>query len=145
MEIEAVKTVHGPISVPVLWFKVEKQPGPEERVGIGSVGFKIKVGRKTVVNLGDSILRKEWAGLEPDDVLMLPIGGMGNDTWTMDVSDALEAVKLIAPKRVIPCHYNVPFLWIKNIAPADDQLFKREVEKLGVECNIMGHADTIEI
>lgn len=144
VEIEAVKTVHGPISVPVLWFKIEKQPGPGERVGIGSMGFKIKVGGKTLVNLGDSILQREWAGLEPD-VLMLPIGGMGNDTWTMDVADALEAVKLIAPKRVIPCHYNVPFLWIKNVAPADDQLFKREVEKLGIECNVMGRADTIEI
>ena len=41
--------------------------------------------------------------------------------------------------------YNVPFLWIKNIAPADDQFFKREVGKLGIECNIMQHGDEIEI
>jgi L-ascorbate metabolism protein UlaG (beta-lactamase superfamily) len=59
---------------------------------------------------------------------MHPVGGLGNNTWTMDVSDAFEAVKLIAPGMVIPCHYNVLFLWIKNIAPADDQLFEREVE-----------------
>ena len=144
VEIEAVKAVHGPISVPVLWFKISKQPGPGERVGIGSVGFKITLDGKTVVNLGDSILQKEWAGLTPD-VLMLPIGGLGDNTWTMDVSDALEAVKLMAPKMVVPCHYNVPFLWIKNIAPADDQLFKREVEKLGIECNIMQYGDEIEI
>ena len=57
----------------------------------------------------------------------------------------LEAVKLIEPKKVIPCHYNIPFLWIKNIAPADDQLFKREVEKLGIECKIMQRGDEIEI
>lgn len=144
VEIEAVKTVHGPIRVPVLWFRIKKQPGPGERVGIGSVGFKIKLDGKTIVNLGDSILQKEWAGLEPD-VLMLPIGGLGDNTWTMDVSDALEAVKLIAPKKVIPCHYNVPFLWIKNIAPADHHLFKREVENLGIECNIMQYGDEIEI
>ncbi len=144
MEIEAVKSVHGPISVPILWFKINKYPGPEERVGIGSTGFKIKIDDKSIVNLGDSILQKEWEGLAPD-VLMLPIGGLGNNTWTMDVSDALEAVKLIAPKKVIPCHYNVPFLWIKNVAPADDELFKREVEKLGIECNIMGRGDAIEI
>ena len=140
VEIEAVKSVHGPISVPILWFKIEKQPGPGERVGIGSVGFKITLGGKTILNLGDSILLEEWTGLEPD-VLMLPIGGLGDNTWTMDVSDALEAVKMIAPKKVIPCHYNVPFLWIKNIAPADDQLFKHKVEKLGIECDIMRYGD----
>ena len=144
VQIEAVKSVHGPISVPILWFKIKKQPGPGERVGIGSTGFKITLDSKTIVNLGDSILLKEWTRLEPD-VLMLPIGGLGDNIWTMDVSDALEAVKLIAPKKVIPCHYNAPFLWIKNIAPADDQLFKREVEKLGIECTIMQYGDEIEI
>ncbi len=142
--IEAVKSVHGPISVPILWFRIKKQPGPGERVGIGSTGFKITLDGKTIANLGDSILLDDWTGIEPD-VLMLPIGGLGDNTWTMDVSDAIKAVKLIAPKRVIPCHYNVPFLWIKNIAKADDQLFKREVEKLGIECNIMQHGDEIEI
>lgn len=144
VEIEALKAVHGPISVPVLWLRIKKYPGPGERVGIGSVGFKIRLEGKTVVNLGDSIMQKEWAGLEPD-VLMLPIGGMGENTWTMDVSEALEAVKLIAPKKVIPCHYNVPFLWIKNMAPADDQLFKREAEGLGVECTILRRGDEVEI
>jgi len=142
--IEAIKTVHGPIKVPVLWFTIEKHPGPNERVGIGSVGFKVTVDGKTIVNLGDSILQKEWAGLGPD-VLMMPIGGMGNDTWTMDVDDAIAAVKLIQPKRVIPCHYNVPFLWIRNCAPADDQRFKREVEQLGVACHIIHRADVIEL
>ena len=144
VEIEAVRSVHGPIRVPVLWFKIEKQPGPGERVGIGSTGFRIALDGKTIVNLGDSILLREWTGLEPD-VLMLPIGGLGDNTWTMDVADAVEAVKLIAPKTVIPCHFNVPFLWIRNIAPADGQLFQREVEKLGIECNILQYGDEIEI
>ena len=144
VDIEAVKSVHGPIIVPILWFKIKKQPGPGERTGIGSVGVKITLDGKTVVNLGDSIFQNAWTGLKPD-VLMLPIGGLGNNTWTMDVSDALQAVELIAPKKVIPCHYNVPFLWIRNIAPADDQLFKREVEKMGIECNIMQSGEELEI
>ena len=144
VKIEAIKSVHGPISVPILWFKINQMPGPGERVGIGSVGFKITLDGKTIVNLGDSILQNEWAGLKPD-VLMLPIGGLGNNTWTMDLSDALEAVKLIEPKKVIPCHYNVPFFWKKNIAPANDQLFKHEVNKLGIECSIMQYGDEIEI
>jgi len=144
VKIEAVKSVHGPISVPILWFNIKQQPGPGERIGIGSVGFKITLDGKTIVNLGDSILQNEWTGLNPD-VLMLPIGGLGNNTWTMDLSDALEAVKLISPRKVIPCHYNVPFFWIKNIAPADSQLFKHEVKKLGIECSIMQYGDEIEI
>jgi L-ascorbate metabolism protein UlaG (beta-lactamase superfamily) len=36
------------------------------------------------------------------DVAVLPIG----DRFTMGPADALEAVKLLAPKRVIPSHYN---------------------------------------
>ncbi len=144
VKIETVNSVHGPIVIPILWFKLKLQPGPGERTGLGSMGFKIIIGDKTIVNLGDSVLQKDWEGLKPD-VLMLPIGGLGNNTWTMDVSDALEAVKLISPRKVIPCHYNVSLFWIKNIAPADDQLFKREVENLGIECSIMQYGDEIEV
>ena len=144
VNIEAVKSVHGPIAIPILGFKLKRQPGPGERTGLGSMGFKITVDGKMIVNLGDSLLQTEWEGLKPD-VLMLPIGGLGNNTWTMDVADALEAVKLISPRIVIPCHYNVSLFWIKNIAPADDQGFKREVEKLGIDCVIMQFGDEIEI
>ncbi len=144
VNIEAVKSVHGPVEIPILWFKIKKQPGPGERTGLGSMGFKITLGDKTVLNLGDSLLLNEWEGLQPD-VLMLPIGGKGNNTWTMDVPNAIEAIKMISPKMVIPCHYNVSLLWIKGIVSADDQLFKREVEKLGIECNIMQYGDEIDV
>ena len=36
------------------------------------------------------------------DVAVLPIG----DLFTMGPDDALEAVKLLKPKRVVPSHYN---------------------------------------
>jgi len=144
VKIEAIKSVHGLIAVPILGFKVRQQPGAGERVGLGSTRFKITLVDKTVVNLGDSLLLQEWDGLNPD-VLMLPIGGFEKNTWTMDVPDAIEAVKRIAPKIVISCHYNVGFFWIKNIVPADDQFFKREVETLGIDCRIMQYGDAIEI
>ena len=32
-----------------------------------------------------------------------------------------------------------------NIAPADDQLFKRGVEKPGIECTIMQSGDEVEV
>lgn len=144
VKIEAIKSVHGPIVVPFLGFKKKKYPGPQERAGLGSMGFKINIDDKTIVNLGDSLLQKEWEGMKPD-LLMIPIGGAGGNTWTMDVTEAIEAVKLISPKMVIPCHYNASFFWIKNINPADDQFFKNEIEKLGIECSIMKYSDEINI
>jgi L-ascorbate metabolism protein UlaG (beta-lactamase superfamily) len=108
------------------------------------MGFKISVNNKTIVNLGDSLLQKEWEGLRPD-VLMIPIGGQGGGIWTMDEADALEAVKLISPEKVIPMHYNAPFLWLKNCAPADAEMFKREVEKMGMECIVMKSGDEMRV
>lgn len=144
VRFDAVKSVHGPIAIPILGFKLKRQPGPGERVGLGSMAFKITMGDMSVLNLGDSLLLPDWEGLAPD-VLMLPIGGLGNNTWTMDVDDALSAVRLISPKRVIPCHYSVPFLWNRRFAVADDQRFKREAEKMGSECCIMGSGEAIDI
>jgi L-ascorbate metabolism protein UlaG (beta-lactamase superfamily) len=36
------------------------------------------------------------------DLAVLPIG----DRFTMGPEDSIEAVQLLAPKRVAPCHYN---------------------------------------
>jgi len=144
VQIEAIRSKHGPIEIPILGFKLKQKPGPGVRVGLGSTGFKITVAGKTIVNLGDSLLLPEWRGLRPD-ILMLPIGGLGNNVWTMDVKDAVEAVRLISPGLVIPCHYNVPFFWHKKFAPADDHWFKTEVEKLGVDCRLMERGDAIDL
>jgi len=107
----------------------------------GSIGLKMTIGDKTLVNLGDTVLQKGWEGLKPD-VLMIPIGGRVIKN-TMGEKEALEAVRLIEPKKVIPMHYNGDFLWQRNINPADDELFKREVEKMGIECIIMKYGDEI--
>ncbi len=142
VSFEAVKSRHGPIAVPILGFTIRRQPGPNERVGIGSMGFKMTIGDKSVLNLGDSIFLPEWEGLAPD-VLMLPIGGLGQNTWTMDVAEALKAVEIISPRVVIPCHYNVPFLWKRKFAVADDARFKREAESRGVECHILKYGEEL--
>jgi len=139
---EAVRSVHGPIAIPLLFLTLRQEPGPDERVGLGDMGFKITVGGKSIVNLGDSLLLPDWEGLSPD-VLMLPIGGMGQNTWTMDVDDAVKAVQMIAPRAVIPCHYNVPFFWKRRFAIADDKRFRREVEKLGVACCILKSGEAL--
>ena len=141
---EAVKTQHGPIAIPIFGFTLRVQPGPDERVGLGSMGFKITVGDTSVLNLGDSLLLRDWEKLTAD-VLLLPIGGLGQGTWTMDVDEALEAIALIAPRHVIPCHYNVPLFWKRRFAPADDGRFKREAERLGIECTILQYGESVTI
>ena len=99
---------------------------------------------ESILNLGDSVLLPEWKDVSAD-VLMLPIGGLGHHTWTMDVDEALEAVKLVSPRQVIPCHYNVPLFWKRRFAVADDQRFKREAERLGVECTILKCGETLTV
>ena len=141
---EAVRSKHGPIAVPLFGFTLRQRPGPNERVGLGSMGFKITIGDHSVLNLGDSLLLPDWDGLRPT-VLMIPIGGLGQNTWTMDVDDALRAVERIDPELVIPCHYNVPFLWKRKMAVADDARFKREVEALGKKCCILGAGDVLTV
>ncbi len=144
VKIDAVRTVHGPIIIPIFGFAIKAQPGPGERVGLGSMGFRITINGISILNLGDSVLLPEWKDVAAD-VLMLPIGGLGHHTWTMDVDEALEAVKLVSPRRVIPCHYNVPLFWKRRFALADDQRFKREAERLGVECTILKCGETLTV
>lgn len=144
VSVEAVRTKHGPIAVPLFGFTLRARPGSNERVGLGSMGFKITIGDKSVLNLGDSVLLPEWRGLTAD-VLMLPIGGLGQNTWTMDVDEALEAARLISARYVIPCHYDIPFLWKRKFASADDQRFKKEIERIGAECAILRYGESITI
>lgn len=129
---------HGTVRLFFGLIKLEKENIDFAR---GSIGFRISVGDKSVVNLGDTVFQEEWEGLKPD-VLMVPIGGRVSRN-TMDEKEALNAVRLIGPKRVVPCHYNCDFLWKRNINTADDETFKREVEKMGIACHIMRYGDEI--
>lgn len=131
---------HGTIKLFWWWIRLEKDAIPFAR---GSIGFKITIWDKTVVNLGDTLLQKDWVDLKPD-VLMIPIGGSKIHN-TMDEKEALDAVKIIKPRLVIPCHYNCPFILIKNANPANDKKFKMDVEKLGIECMIMWNWESIQI
>ncbi len=161
--VEGLKTKHGPLSVRLLAGLIELKATRNVRghgtvkllFGLvklekdnidfarGSIGFKITIGDKTVVNLGDTVTQKGWEGLRPD-VLMVPIGGKVIKNTT-DEKEALEVVKLVSPKKVVPTHYNCPALWQKNINPADDDMFKNEVEKLGRQCILMKYGDEIVV
>ena len=75
---------------------------------------------------------------------MIPIGGKTIHN-TMDVEEALQATNIMQPKLVIPCHYNVPAFFTRKYNPADDEMFKREVEKTGAECVILHQGESVEL
>jgi len=145
MTISGLKTEHGPLTLKIGPIKMTEYPGPEERVGWGSMGFKIELNGSTIVNLGDTLLHLEdWQMIKNADVLMIPIGGREAHN-TMDETEALQAVKELYPKVVIPCHYNLPAFFKKNYCAVDDIKFKQEVEKMEIECRIMKNGDEIEV
>lgn len=145
MSITGIKTAHGPLTLKLGPISKMFTPGPDQRIGWGAIGFNIQLDGKSVVNLGDTLLNeKEWRSIKNSDVLMIPIGGK-NVHNTMDEREAIEAVKIIQPKLVIPCHYNCPALFSKKYNPADDKMFKEEVEKMGIECAVLQKGDSIDI
>jgi L-ascorbate metabolism protein UlaG (beta-lactamase superfamily) len=78
---------------------------PDGTYGGNPCGFLITLndGRK-IYDAGDTGLFGDMKliGEEGIDLAILPIG----DNYTMGPDDALRAVKLIQPKKVLPVHYN---------------------------------------
>lgn len=108
MAITGIKTTHSPHTLKFGPFSKTLKPGPDKRIGWGAIGFKIQLDGKTLVNLGDTLLHeKEWQTINKSDVLMILIGGTAIHN-TMDEAEALQAVTMIQPKLVLPCHYNCP-------------------------------------
>jgi L-ascorbate metabolism protein UlaG (beta-lactamase superfamily) len=89
---------------------------PNHPRGLG-VGYIIKVEGIRIYHAGDSDLIPEMKEIAAD-VALLPIGG----TYTMDESEAAEAAAAIAPKVVIPMHYNY-----LETTKADAEKFKKLV------------------
>lgn len=144
VEITGIQTAHGPLMIKMGPFSKTLTPGPEERIGWGSIGFEFRLDHQVIVNLGDTLIhRDEWQTIHSPDVLMIPIGGAAVHN-TMDEKEALETVERIKPKLVIPCHYNCPAFHKKNANPADASYFQDEVKKLGFECAVLRSHESIE-
>lgn len=77
---------------------------PDGSYGGNPCGVLLKLADGTIYHACDTGLFYDMKliGEEGIDVAILPIG----DNFTMGPDDALKAVKLINPKRVIPDHYN---------------------------------------
>lgn len=65
------------------------------------IGFILELDDQRLYHAGDSDLIPEMSQLGPIDVALLPVSG----TYTMNASEAIEAVKIIKPKVAIPMHY----------------------------------------
>lgn len=77
---------------------------PDGSYGGVAGGFLLELSGGRVYIAGDTglFLDMKLIGLAGIDLAALPIG----DLFTMGPDDAVEAVKMLAPKRVVPCHYN---------------------------------------
>ena len=88
-----------------------------------SGSFLIEISGKKIYHLGDSGLTKEFelvGEFYKPDIVLIPIGGR----FTMNIKEAVEAIKMLRPKYAIPMHYNT---WPP--IEADPNLFKELVEK----------------
>lgn len=112
--------------------------GPMEYLGT-PCGFVMNIDGKTIYHSGDTGLfgDMEMIGrLHPLDLALLPIG----DNYTMGPEDALEAVKMLKPKLVIPMHYNT-FPLIQQ----DPLKFKAAVEAAtGSQVAVIAPGDSLE-
>ena len=77
---------------------------PDGANGGNPCGLLLKLADGNIYHAADTglFLDMKLIGEEGIDLAILPIG----DNFTMGPDDALRAVKLIEPKRVIPDHYN---------------------------------------
>jgi len=84
---------------------------PDGSYGGNPCGFLFMLEGRKIYHAGDTGLFYDMTliGEEGLDLAILPIG----DNFTMGPDDALRAVKLLQPKRVVPIHYH-PFAIIRQ-------------------------------
>ena len=102
------------------------------------MGMLIKLDDQVVYFTGDTCLFSDMQlhAQRGDgvDIAILPIGGH----YTMDRHDAVTAVEFIAPKHVIPCHYDT-FPPVET----DAEAFKADVEAgTGASCVILAPGES---
>jgi len=87
------------------------------------VGFVVQWEDQTMYFAGDTDEIEEMKQLGQIDIAFLPIGG----TYVMDIDEAVDAVKTIQPKMVIPMHH----------ATSDMTEFKEKIRKQTSVCVLL--------
>lgn len=101
-------------------------------------GILLRTGGSLLYHAGDTGLFGDMAliGRHGIDLALLPIG----DNFTMGPDDALEAVKMLQPKTVVPIHYNT-----FPVIHQDPQAWKARVEaETGARCVVLNPGETLE-
>jgi L-ascorbate metabolism protein UlaG (beta-lactamase superfamily) len=103
------------------------------------MGVMVFAGGKRLYHAGDTALFSDMAliGRHGLDVALIPIG----DNFTMGPDDALEAVKLLKPKRVIPIHYDT-FDLIRQDAVAFKQRVESETDAF---CSLLSPGEGLSV
>ena len=112
---------------------------PDGTYGGMPMGVVVEAEGKRVYHAGDTALFSDMSliGRGGLDVAFLPIGS----NFTMGPDDAVEAVKLLKPKQVVPLHYNT-FDPIKQ----DPEAFKSAVEvQTDAECIVMQAGEVLTL
>ncbi|MEJ2031965.1 MAG: metal-dependent hydrolase [Deltaproteobacteria bacterium] len=112
---------------------------PDGSYGGSPCGFLVSAGGKKIYFAGDTGLFYDMKliGEEGIDLAILPIG----DNFTMGPADALRAVKLIKPVRVIPCHYDT-----FEVIQQDAQAWATDVEReTRAKVTVMTPGSAIEV
>lgn len=112
---------------------------PDGSYGGLPAGFVIQFPEGTIYFAGDTalFLDMELIARVGIDLAFIPIG----DNYTMGPDDAIEAVKILKPKRVVPCHYNTwppieqdPAAWAARVNEQTDS-----------ECIVLESGNAIEL
>ena len=101
-------------------------------------GLLLEIEGKRIYHAGDTALFSDMKLVASGvDLAMLPIG----DNFTMGPADALEAVKLIQPKEVIPVHYNT-----FEVIQQDPEAFKSSVEgQTSSRCTVLSPGESTDL
>ncbi|MDD1755489.1 MAG: metal-dependent hydrolase [Methanomassiliicoccales archaeon] len=112
----------------------------DEGVNLGqAASFLLEADGARIYHAGDTALFGDMrlVGEAGIDVALLPIGGH----YTMDIEDAVKAVKLLRPVTVVPMHYNT-----FPLIEADPLEFKRLVEReTRSECEILKPGERLTV
>lgn len=112
---------------------------PDGTYGGMPTGIVLESAGKRIYHAGDTALFSDMRliGRRPLDLAFVPIG----DNFTMGPEDAVEAVKLLNPRYVVPVHYDT-FPLIAQDAAA----FKREVElSCGTTCVVLAPGEEVSL
>lgn len=112
---------------------------PDGSYGGMPAGILIEAEGKRIYHAGDTALFSDLSliGRRGIDLAFVPIG----DHFTMGPADAVEAVKLLSPVRVVPIHYDT-FPPIRQDAAAFASAVETETD---AACSVLAPGDSMDL